>query len=563
MSRSAREIPKKIAAFGEKQFAETGALQVDVLRVKASTMRKHFAKLKGIVFLVAVVSLDRVRVYFFNSAGVMLVAENIGNTQYEKVRKSSKLIVRFEKPRELTPEELRMEATEELRSQFSKAIRRVSRALNVKEPKFPSTFITRESLGQKIQGFGLRFEDDGSLFFQESVVNSSRIDGVSSRAAFLLLLESELRNLDISQCIGNALAYSLGKGSKRKDWLEAWRKNSEDSALILLVNHMERNASVYAEGSFAKLKSLLETSSSEANLDSWLEAFQIIHDNVEVSLGTEDYHSLRGFFQSLRKPRKLAEKRHTIRKMHLAPRAICNPVPLGITLSFTNSAESELKSDYWLEIKYLDEAKVKSLRLEEGEENPVESLDYVLYLEDILPKAGGIIGHGRDALCWARKALGSSPEREPSFKSKISFESSNITEPERAVLERLSEGRFDILCNTLIGSPHRAVALIKSGHLILVPNFNHIGIEPNLLLLGNYEQITSIVCDICLEATWFRIKNEAIAVVSAPGKWYQRLLKSASSENVSVFPIVSAISPRGLIRYEDIYPNNSETLEWA
>jgi hypothetical protein len=563
LSRSAREIPKKIAAFGEKQFAETGALLVDVLRVKASTMRKHFAKLKGIAFLVAVVSMDRVRVYFFNSAGVMLVAENIENTQYEKVRKTSKLIVRFEKPKELTPEELRMEATEELRSQFSKAIRRVSRALNVKEPKFPSTFITRESLGQKIQGFGLRFDDDGSLIFQESIVNSSRIDGVSSRAAFLLLIEPEQRNLEIAQCIGNALAYSLSKGSKREDWLEAWWKNSEGSELMPLVNHMGRNASVYAEGGFARIQSLLETASIVANLDSWFDAFQIIHDNVEVSLGTEDYHSLRGFFQSLAKPRKLAEKRHIITKMHLAPRAICNHTPLGITLSFSHSAESKTKSDYWLEIRYIHEAQVKCLRLEEGQHNPVESLEYVLNLEDILPKAGGIIGHGRDAMRWARKVLGSSIEREPSFRSRISFEPSKLAEPERAVLERLSQGRFDILSNTLIGSPHRVIALVKSGHLILVPNFNHIGIEPNLLLRGNYQQVTNIVCDISLEATWFKTKNEAIAVVSAPGKWYQTLLKSASSENVSVFPVVSAISPRSIIRYEDIYPESSENLEWV
>ena len=52
MSRSAREIPKTIAAFGEKQFKETGAAAVEVLRVKAAVMRKHFRQLKGIVFLI-------------------------------------------------------------------------------------------------------------------------------------------------------------------------------------------------------------------------------------------------------------------------------------------------------------------------------------------------------------------------------------------------------------------------------------------------------------------------------------------------------------------------------
>ncbi|MFW9870018.1 MAG: hypothetical protein ACFFEL_10370, partial [Candidatus Thorarchaeota archaeon] len=111
MSRSAREIPKEVAAFGERQFRETGAAAVEVLRVKAAVMRKHFSKLQGITFLVAVVSLDRVRVYFFNSAGIMLVGENIDPSMYGKVRRASKLIAKFEKPRELTPEELRIEAT--------------------------------------------------------------------------------------------------------------------------------------------------------------------------------------------------------------------------------------------------------------------------------------------------------------------------------------------------------------------------------------------------------------------------------------------------------------------
>ncbi|MHA2359831.1 MAG: hypothetical protein ACXAB5_06135 [Candidatus Thorarchaeota archaeon] len=89
LPRSAREVPKEIAAFGEKQFKETGAAAVEVLRVKAAVMRKHFSKLKGITFVVAVVSLDRVRIYFFNAAGVMLVGENVEPSMYTKVRRAS------------------------------------------------------------------------------------------------------------------------------------------------------------------------------------------------------------------------------------------------------------------------------------------------------------------------------------------------------------------------------------------------------------------------------------------------------------------------------------------
>ena len=136
-------VPKEIAAFGERQFKETGAAAVEVLRVKAAVMRKHFKKLKGITFLVAVVSLDRVRVYFFNAAGIMLVGENVVPSIYSKIRRASKLIAKFEKPKELTPEELRIEATQDLRDSLAKSIRRISRSLASGEPPFPDIFITR------------------------------------------------------------------------------------------------------------------------------------------------------------------------------------------------------------------------------------------------------------------------------------------------------------------------------------------------------------------------------------------------------------------------------------
>ena len=82
MVRTSRELPKELAEFGQRQFNETGAQSVEVLRVKAAVIRKYWAKLKGIAFLVGVVSLDRVRVYFFSATGVMLVGENVDHDIY-------------------------------------------------------------------------------------------------------------------------------------------------------------------------------------------------------------------------------------------------------------------------------------------------------------------------------------------------------------------------------------------------------------------------------------------------------------------------------------------------
>jgi hypothetical protein len=86
MSRRARKIPSTIADFGEKQFKDLNPDLVEVLRVKASTIRKYWSQLRGITFLVAVVTSERVRIYFFNSQAVMLARINSGYTRTSLMR---------------------------------------------------------------------------------------------------------------------------------------------------------------------------------------------------------------------------------------------------------------------------------------------------------------------------------------------------------------------------------------------------------------------------------------------------------------------------------------------
>ncbi|MFW9945081.1 MAG: hypothetical protein ACFFB7_08790, partial [Candidatus Sifarchaeia archaeon] len=95
MPRKTRDVPKEIASFGERQFEETGAEKVEILRVKAATMRKHFSKLRGTTYLVGVVNRDAARVYFFDAKGVILVGENVEHTQYDRIRKNSRLLAKF------------------------------------------------------------------------------------------------------------------------------------------------------------------------------------------------------------------------------------------------------------------------------------------------------------------------------------------------------------------------------------------------------------------------------------------------------------------------------------
>ncbi|MHA1939694.1 MAG: hypothetical protein ACW97O_15925, partial [Candidatus Thorarchaeota archaeon] len=466
MSRSARDVPKEIALFGQRQFRETGASAVEVLRVKASTMRKHFSKLKGITFLVAVISRDRVRVYFFNSTGNLLIGANTDFEKYEKVRKTSKLVAKFEKPRPLTKEELRIEATEELRQDLSKTLKRVVRFLGRKEPEFPVIFVTRESSIGTSQGFGLLTEDDGALVFEQGILESKWRDGLITRASVLQLLDVEKRNSDFSASIGNAIAHASLDGAKRTDWLATWIKRTKETSYLPLVNHLSKHSDSYSWRGFARILDLVERV-PELTEDEWLLALREIHNTVEVSLGTEEQLSIQGFCKSLSKPRRLASKRHVLESIHLAPRPLCDPTSLGLTLSI---GEGRSKDEPWLLIEYLDGAEQRFLAIIEGNENPLTSIVYMLNLEDVFPKSGGVLGKGNDILFWILNKIGLKEKRMNTFQASIDFSGKQVAAAENAVLERLVSGSLRILSDTLVGSPQRIDSLVKTGKVVLVPD---------------------------------------------------------------------------------------------
>ncbi|MHA2386126.1 MAG: hypothetical protein ACXAEE_07945 [Candidatus Thorarchaeota archaeon] len=558
MSRSARNVPKEIALFGQRQFRETGASAVEVLRVKASTIRKHFSKMKGITFLVSVISRDRVRVYFFNSAGNMLIGVNIDFEKYEKVRKTSKLVTKFEKPRPLTKEELRIEATEELRQDLSKTLKRVVRFLGKKEPEFPVIFVTRESSIGTTQGFGLLTEDDGALVFEQGLLESKWRDGLVTRASVLQLLDWDKRNSDFSASIGNAIALASLEGPKRAEWLATWIKRTKETSYLPIVNHLSKHSDTYSWRGFARILDLVERVPELAE-DKWIRALREIHDTTEVSLGTEEQISIEGFCKTLSKSRKLASKRHVLESIHLAPRVLCDPTSLGITLSI---GEGRSKDEPWLQIEYLDGAQQRLLTIIKGDENPLIGIAYELNLEDVFPKSGGVLSKGNDVLSWILKKIGVKDERENTFQASIGFSSKEIAAAENAVLERLASGSFKILSDTLVGSPQRMDSLVKTGRVVLLPDFNHAGLCPNLLLQGDYDRLAE-VASFSIESTIFHAGVESYALVTSPSAWRRMVLASASDNGVAVWPVVRAISSRRMIRSEDTFPESSEMLTWS
>jgi len=552
LSRSAREVPKEIAAFGERQFRETGALAVEVLRVKASVMRKHFKQLKSITFLVSVIARDRVRIYFFNSAGIMLVGENVELPKYQKIRTSSKLIAKYEKPRELTPEELRIEATQDFRDSLAKAIRRVARFLKVAAPTFPNIFVTRRRLDESTQNFGLQITDDGEYLFEESALKTGWIDGLIIRTAFLTHLGPERSKSQIAALVGNGVAIALLKNPERNAFRETWLKLSIDTGWFSLANHLIKHADTFADYGFLRLLMLLQQipSSMPESYD-WKSAFRVIHDSITVPIGTEEYHLIQRFCLHLTKPRKLESQKDVLQSIHLAPRVVCDPTPLDIEISISYGKPS---NNDWASICYLDGSEEKTIKVGLGEGLRISGIEYWLNLEDIYPTSGGLVSHGKSILQRALSSLGITSKLAGTFEAHIEFSDSLLTPNEKAVLERLILGQFEVLANTLIGSPQIVDNLHSKGKIVFLPSFNHLGLDIEYLLKGASEVVQPLVKQNTIESTTFLTGTDTIAIVSAPSTWRKSLLDSAIREGVSVWPVISASSKRNIIRSENLFP---------
>ncbi|NWF96547.1 MAG: hypothetical protein HXY34_10450 [Candidatus Thorarchaeota archaeon] len=562
MGAKAREVPKMIAAFGAREFEETGAEAVEVLRVKAETIRKYFKQLHGTAFLVGVINRDRVRVYFFSPAGTLLLGENMDEKTYGALRLTARLLSRYEKPREPTPEELRMEATEELRGLLSRSIKRVARLLGVSEPRFPSLYVSRGVVGESNQSFGMRIEDDGVLFFEENSVNAPWVEGLAIRAGFVLCCPTSSMRDDFTHLVGNAISFSELRPPVQEKWLEAWKTRSKNSALCAFIPHFIKNSETYSHRGFRWLLSLIEAGVGSMNSDVLLRALETLHTSLEVPVGTEELHLIKGLLSTLNSPHRLNQRRHTDAAMHLAPRAVCNTSLLGSELMLRICAPEEASLDSRVRVRYLEGSIERCLELGSMQGERVLSLSYHLDLDDMVPKSGGVMSHGRAVVAWALSRIGLREKDSTPFHIRMSFGShEQLPADLQAVLERLAIGQLEVLSDTLIGSTQRVESLVRAGHVVLLPDFSHIGVEPSLLLSGPAETVED-VSSRALEATVFNTGNTGYAIVSATATWERAVLSEAVARRVAVYPILASWSSCGLLRHEELMPKSVDGLLW-
>ena len=198
----------------------------------------------------------------------------------------------------------------------------------------------------------------------------------------------------------------------------------------------------------------------------------------------------------------------------------------------------------------------------EGEDEPLKSIQYFLNIEDILPKSGGVLSHGRSIVSWALSAFGIESPASNTFTTQIQFSEVSLTESELAVLERLSLGDLSIIANTIVGSPQRMVSLIQKGIVTLLPNFNHIGVKPNFLVSGKQELIQGALQRLSLEYTLLATENHAFAVVSAPSIWGHNLLNAATEKGFNIIPIVNILPANRMLRTENPFSSNPNEFVW-
>ncbi|MEM4735920.1 MAG: hypothetical protein QXS20_09425 [Candidatus Thorarchaeota archaeon] len=559
---SGRTVPRQIAEFGERNFRESDCDSVQVLRLKAVTIRKHFRNLKGVLYLVAVISTDRVRIYPFAENGLLLGGENLTHDEYHGIRRQSQLIVTYERPRPPTQEEVRMQVTQEMQQTMARSVRRVARLLAMGVPEIPPIFIERTRHGVMTQHWGMAFGQDGSILFDQDAVDSSWAEGLALRTSFLLTLEPEKRSITFSQLVANSVAFTLLHDPQRSEWLRVWKSNTHrDNLAMQFVSHFIHNALTYEGSGYSRLHRLISQAPAAGPLELWEQPLRIIHDTLEVSFGTEDYETLRDFCNTLSHPHVIREKTVVPTRIHLCPRVVVDPSPLGVILRLQLADNRASDESDWLRAEYISGSDVRLVSVNTASGTPLEYIEYGLNMGDVAPKSGGLLPHGRDMVGWASESLCGRYVPEPMLRSRLSLGVGDVSASDLgAVIERLATGDRSVLLDTLVGSPERVESIISAGLMMMLPDFNHIGVDPNLLLAGEANALQSLVESYSVEWTLLCGRDISAAIVSAPSRWGSAVLSHALDAGISVFPLRRILLGRRLLRTEDLFPRRAEML---
>jgi hypothetical protein len=282
---------------------------------------------------------------------------------------------------------------------------------------------------------------------------------------------------------------------------------------------------------------------------------------VVVPIGTSEYHTIDGFCKNLAKPNQLVKRSHLLESIHLSPRVFCNSACLGEPI--TLSMDDERQEDAWATIEFLNGSQTQILTIGTQRHEPIEAIEYWLNLEDIYPSSTGPLSHGLDIVRRALEKLGVVSNSVNTFQARLEMNADlSLETKEVAVLERLLKGHPDIISNTLVGSLQVIKHLLEKKCIVFVPDFNHLGIEPDFVIYGPYDDMKRI-SESTLESTILKSNSNAYAIVSAPTSWRKPLLESAFNSALDIWPILSIKSERRLLRHEKLFVEGKKLQRWS
>ena len=412
-----------------------------------------------------------------------------------------------------------------------------------------------------MQNFGLQISEDFEFIFEENMLSQNWTEGLLLRSAFLLHLDKKHWSNESASVIGNGLALILLKEPTRDHWSQIWKKESKGSIWNQFVIHFQEHQETYGSDVFKWLISVFKKTSESVQPESWITALSTLHDSVVVPIGTSEYHMIDGFCKSLGNPNQLVKRRNLLEPIHLSPRVFCDGASLGNKLAIS-FGEDELENS-WTIVTCQHGAEKQILSIDPQNKDPIESIEYWLSLEDIYPSTTGPLSHGLYIVRRTLEKLGVVSPFAKTFETKLEINKDRpLDSKETAVLERLLMGDLEIISNTLVGSPHIVKRLLEKECIAFVPDFNHIGIEPNFVIHGSYDDVRRIG-NCTLEATTLKYGTNAFGIVSAPTSWQKPLLESTSNSGLEVWPIVSMKSNRRLLRCEHLFVEGKKMLRWS
>ncbi len=544
-----RQVLLALKEFANKEFASKGPESVEVLRIKSSTLIKHFKKLRGVTYIIAETYKDYVRIYFFLPQGILLGADNFEHEKYQKARKEARLIYRLAKPEEPTEADLYLQATEQVFKRFTKTLKKVQRTLNLKILNDPVVFISKTPLNEENSLFGTtRFED--RVVFEEKYIDMPIIEGMMIREAFRNLCPKPIVNSELIIELANFVALKMLSKEEKESWKSKWIKNS---ASYDLTTHLLRHEYTYDFPNISELVNHIKGISPnvvEKRGYEILEAYHSLHyirnENIAYVID-----------EALKDLTLFSEHRHKelVEAIHLEPRIIPNYKAYGLSVSLD---KNDTTKDYLIKIETQNNQYFISLKQETTSE--ITEYTHTLMFQQVMPKRDGWGLTNKIRGILLRNILGLSVNSNSISKS-ISFDKINMitTEDELELFHTINKkGTIDQSQLEIIEEA------ITSNKIQVFLSFHHVIPPPNILLNvskhDNFKFVKEHICSIIPESHVFKTHIGGIILLHIPIEWWSNIITQIPKD-VYIEPIVHFESKGILYHNPDKNPEQVKIIE--